>query len=87
MSAPYTLGEGNQGSGRAARAIVTDDVVALNPVPNWIWVGTGGNITMQGMDSTANVVFKNVPNGTAIFFRPQYIRTTGTTAADLVAVD
>ena len=62
---------------------------ATNPladIPKGIFVGTGGNITMRGVNDAADTVWKNVPSGTVLPFRAQFIRAAGTTAADMLAL-
>lgn len=54
------------------------------PVGRTLFVGTGGNIAGRLVGDTTDRLWKNVPNG---FFLPlvfQYIRSTGTTAADMI---
>ena len=41
---------------------------------------------MRGVDGTADQLWKNVAAGTILPFRAQYVRATGTTAADLLAL-
>ena len=74
----------SSGPARRAFAITPHDVNALTSVPREIYVGTGGNITLRAIESNADVVFKNVPSGGKLSVRAQYVRATGTTAADLV---
>lgn len=70
-----------------ALAVTPHDTNALtNGAPKALFVGTGGNITMQGKDGAADQVWKNVANGQIIPFRALYIRSTGTTAADILAL-
>ncbi|HEY0113533.1 MAG TPA: hypothetical protein VGB59_10330 [Allosphingosinicella sp.] len=71
---------------RRAAAVVPHDANALAAVPKALFVGTGGNITMRGAGDTADQVWKNVPDGTVLPFRPEYIRATGTSAADMLAL-
>jgi len=54
--------------------------------PKAIYVGTGGNITCRLVGDSADVVFTNVPDGALLPIIPQYIRVTGTTASDIVAL-
>lgn len=69
---------------RAPFAITPDDTQPLATIPKRIFVGTGGNITLRGIDGKADVVYKNVANGIYLNVRPQFIRATGTTASDIV---
>ena len=36
--------------------------------------------------ASADVTFRNVPSGSVLPFRPGFVRATGTTAADIVAL-
>lgn len=71
---------------RAALAITPSDTTALADIPKAIYVGTGGTIVMRGVDGVTDQSWKNVPSGALIPFRGQYVRATGTTAADLLAL-
>lgn len=73
------------GPARAAATITPHDTNPLTPGARGIYVGTAGDITMRTPDDSADVVFKNVPVG--IFpVRPAYVRLTGTTASNLIAL-
>lgn len=75
--------------GTRATTIVPSDTTDLADVPKGVYVGTGGDITMIGVGAPAaapGVVWKNVPSGALIPFRPRRILATGTTAADMLAV-
>jgi hypothetical protein len=71
---------------RRALAITPHDTNALTDIPKALYVGTGGNIAMRGVDGAADQAWKNVPAGAILPFRAQYVRATGTTAADLLAL-
>lgn len=51
-----------------------------------LYVGTGGTIVMRGVGDTADTTWRNVPNGALLPFRAQYVRATGTTAQDMLAL-
>ena len=68
-----------------AVAVVPDDAVALAEVPKALYVGTGGAIAMRGA-GTGDTVWKNVASGTVLPFRARYVRATGTTATDILAL-
>ncbi|TXH49278.1 MAG: hypothetical protein E6Q97_23020 [Desulfurellales bacterium] len=65
-------------------AAVTPNDSTQQPVGRTLYVGTGGNITGRLLGDTADRVWKNVPNGMPLPFVFQYIRATGTTAADMI---
>lgn len=71
---------------RRAVAVSPHDTNPLTDIPKALFIGTAGNITMRGVDGTADNVWKNLAAGTVLPFRAQYVRATGTTAADILAL-
>jgi hypothetical protein len=69
-----------------AVAVVPHDGNALADIPKALFVGTGGNVTMRGVGGGADTVWRNVPSGSVLPFRAHYVRATGTSAADLLAL-
>lgn len=69
-----------------AVAVVPHDVNALADVPKALFVGTGGHVVLRGAGGGADVTFKNVADGTVLPVRAQFVRATGTTAADIVGL-
>ncbi len=69
-----------------AVAVVPSDAQALAEIPKALFVGTGGNVALRGAGGGADQLFKNVANGTVLPFRPEFVRATGTTAADILAL-
>jgi hypothetical protein len=69
-----------------AIAVVPHDSNALSDIPKALFVGTGGSIAMRGVNGAADQLWKNVPSGSLLPFRAQYVRATGTTAADMLAL-
>lgn len=69
--APYTL--------------VPHDTDELTLVPKGIYVGSGGDVTLRGVDGVADVTYRNLPDASYIAVRAQYVRATGTTASNLIA--
>ncbi len=69
----------------SAYAVAPSDTVALPSVPKFLYVGRAGNVTLRTKDSSADVLFENVPAGGYLFVRASHIRATGTTAAGIVA--
>jgi type 1 fimbria pilin len=84
--APYGNPSALAAPATKALAVTPHDSNALTEVPKALYVGTGGNITMRGVNGAADQLWKNVPAGTILPFRAQYIRATGTTAADILAL-
>ena len=71
---------------RRAVAVVPSDTAALAEVPKALFVGTGGSLVLRGVGGGADQVWKNVADGTVLPFRAEYVRATGTTAADILAL-
>ncbi len=71
---------------RRALAVTPHDTNALTDIPKALYVGTAGNVTMRGVDGAADQLWKNVPAGALLPFRAAYVRATGTTAADILAL-
>lgn len=71
---------------RDAFALTPDDTAALAVLPRAIFVGTGGTLVLRAVDSSADTVFRNLASGQILDVRAQYVRATGTTAADLVGL-
>ena len=85
------VGAGDIVSGPARRVVVVvpHDANDLVDIPKGVYVGTGGDLTMIGVDAPANasgVTWKNVPAGALIPFRPRRILSTGTSAANMLAL-
>lgn len=70
--------------GYAAFDITKHDTNALTEVTRAIYVGTGGDIVLRAIGSAADVTLKGVPQGALVPLRVSHVRSTGTTAADLV---
>jgi len=71
---------------RRAAAVVPSDTQPLAEVPKALFVGTGGTLTMRGVGGGADQLWKNVADGTVLPFRAEYVRATGTSAADILAL-
>lgn len=69
-----------------AVAVVPHDADPLVDTPKALFVGTGGDIIMRGLNGAADSVWKNVPNGSVLPFRAHFVRATGTTAANILAL-
>ncbi|RYD91929.1 MAG: hypothetical protein EOP61_26615 [Sphingomonadales bacterium] len=76
MSAPATR----------AVSVTPHDTDALADIPKALFVGTGGNLTLRGAGGGSDTVWKNVASGTIVPLRAEYVRATGTTAADILAL-
>ncbi|WP_288409986.1 hypothetical protein [uncultured Sphingomonas sp.] len=69
---------------RAPFAITPHDTTPLAIVPKRLFVGTGGNVALRGVDAGSDVVYRNIASGVYLNVRPGFVRATGTTAADLI---
>ena len=67
-------------------AIVPSDSLPLVATPKALFVGTGGTIVLRTASGAADVTFKNLASGQILPVRAQFVRATGTTAADIVAL-
>lgn len=80
-----TFSDSETAPARTPYTLVPSDTDELTLVPKGIYVGTGGHVTLRGVDGVADVVYKNLPDASYIAVRARYVRATGTTATDLVA--
>lgn len=67
-------------------AVVPSDSGELSVVTKALYVGTGGDVTLRSLRSTADVVFRNVPDGAVLDVRTRAVRASGTTASDIVGL-
>jgi hypothetical protein len=75
--------------GTHALAVTPNDGADLGSVPKALYVGGGGDITMIGTNAApgaAGVLWKAVPAGAVLPFRPRRILATGTTATSILAI-
>jgi len=81
-------GVGDPGTGAAA--IAPNDDVDLSEAPKGLYVGEGGDIAMIGLadpPGASGIIWRNVPSGALLPFRPRRVLATGTTAGDLIAIN
>lgn len=69
-----------------ALAVTPDDINPLADIPKALFVGTGGTLVMRGVNGATDQSWKNVASGAILPFRAQYVRATGTSAADILAL-
>lgn len=69
-----------------AVAVTPHDANPLSDIPKGLYVGTAGDIVMRGVRGAADQTWRNVPAGSVLPFRAQYVRATGTSAADILAL-
>lgn len=66
-------------------AVTPNDSTDLATSSRAIWIGTGGDVSLITVDGTT-LLLKNVPAGTMLPIRAARIRSTSTTATDIVAL-
>ncbi len=66
-------------------AITPHDSAALPRVPKGLYVGSGGDVTLRGVEAESDVTYRNLPDASYIAVRASHVRATGTTASDLIA--
>jgi len=71
---------------RAPYAVTPHDVNELPITPRALFVGTGGTLVLSGIDASSDVTLRNVASGQVLDIRARFVRATGTTAADIVAL-
>ena len=76
---------GLESPAREAVAIIPDDINDLVNTSRSIYVGTAGDVSVHMIGQSAPVVFKAVPVG-ILPIRADRVLSTGTTAADIVAL-
>ncbi|MAQ30845.1 MAG: hypothetical protein CL950_12920 [Erythrobacter sp.] len=69
---------------RAPFAIDPHDSRPLASIPKGIYVGTGGDVTLRGIDASSDVTYRNLPDASYIAVRASHVRASGTTASNLV---
>lgn len=83
----YGIGQDTVSSPSLAPVALTpSDSVELAVIPKGLWIGTGGDVTLRAVNGGVDVVFKAVPSGHILPVRARFVRATGTTATDIVAL-
>lgn len=67
-------------------AILPDDSASLPVISKALYIGTGGDLTVQLVHDAGDRIFKNVTSGSILDLRVSHVRATGTTAADIVGL-
>lgn len=79
--------DGPATSSRAPYAVTPSDSVELSVIPKALYIGTGGTVILRGAaEGATDVTFKNVASGQILDVAARYVRATGTTASDIVAL-
>jgi len=80
-----TMSDSLASPSRSPFSIVPHDSEPLPTVPKGIFVGTGGDVRLRGVDGNEDVTYRNLPDASYIAVRASYVRASGTTATDLIA--
>ncbi len=49
-----------------------------------LFVGVGGDVSVEGAQAGSAIIFKNVPNGSFLWARVKRVNSTGTTATNVI---
>ncbi|MDC7811974.1 spike base protein, RCAP_Rcc01079 family [Sphingomonas koreensis] len=66
--------------------VTPHDSSVLSGIPKGLYVGTGGNLSIEPAGGGGAVTLVNVAGGSVVPVRVRIVRATGTTAADIVAL-
>lgn len=67
-------------------AVTTSDTTALSPPARCLYIGTGGDVVIVQPGSSTAVTFKNMPSGSYLWVQTLLVKTTNTTATNIVAL-
>lgn len=81
----YGIEEDSVFSSSMAPYAVTPSDTALAVIPKALYIGTGGDVVLRGVNSGTDVTFTNVPDGTLLYVRASFVRASST-ASDIVAL-
>lgn len=83
----YKYQAGNILSGsKSFEAITPDDATQLTRLPRAIYIGGAGDLIVQGQDDTTDTTFVGLSAGQVLDIRPKFVKATGTTATNIVAL-
>lgn len=68
-----------------AAAVTPSDTTDLTFISRALYVGTGGNIVVTMMGG-GDVTFSNIPDGTILPIRVSRVKSTSTTASNIVNI-
>lgn len=72
---------------QGAAAVTPSDVADLTVKPcRALYIGVGGDVTLDTADADASILFKNVGSGAVLPVAAARVRATGTTATNIVAL-
>lgn len=85
MPDPYSnVGSDILGPARNAAAVIPSDTDDLPNASKRLWVGTGGAVSLITVGGDT-ATYTAVPSGTYLQVRAARVRSTGTTASNIVA--
>jgi hypothetical protein len=71
---------------RRVKNLTPSDNTLLPHVPKAIYIGTGGDLVVRGVDDDTDTLFRNLPSGCTLAIRIKMIRSNGTTASNIVGM-
>lgn len=71
---------------RRAVAVTPSDIDDLESPSRALYIGTGGNLTVEMLNSSVPVLFLAVPSGTILPIRVTKVLSTGTGADDIISM-
>ena len=77
---------GLESPARNAYAVTPDDGTDLTMSSRALWVGAAGNVSVILVNDSGAVTIVGVPAGSLLPFAVKRVRSTGTTAASIVAL-
>lgn len=77
--------EGLEAPASNAEVVIPHDVTNLGNTCRSIFVGTGGDVSVEMAGEGSAIVHKNLPSGSTLTVRATRVNATGTTASDLVS--
>lgn len=80
-----TRGASLEGPATDGFAIVPNDITELSEITRAIYVGAPGNITLV-LASGVELLFENVASGAILPVRARLIKSTGTTASNMLGL-
>lgn len=66
--------------------ITPDDTSELAKATKAIFVGSGGDLVARSVDGAQDVTFRNLADGSILDVRLRAVRSTGTTAGNLIGL-
>jgi hypothetical protein len=69
---------------RVPFAVTPDDATELPTEVRGLYIGTGGDLVVQGIGTDTTVTYKNLPDASYVFVQASKVMATGTTASDII---